>query len=133
MPPLLVALLLAAHGLVHTSYASPAPPPSASGPAWPFYLDHSWALTPLGLGPAAIRAVGLLLIAAVVAGFAVAALAVLGIVPGSWFGPAVVGASVVSAVLLALFFTPWIVFGFAIDVAILFAVLVSGWRPGAAL
>lgn len=131
MPPLVVALFLAGHALVHASYASPQPPPSPSGPAWPFYLDHSWLLTPLGLQAGAIRAVGLTLIALVVAGYAASALAVLGVIPGSWFVPATVGASAASIVVLALFFTPWIVLGLAIDAVLVAAVVAAGWRPGA--
>jgi hypothetical protein len=133
MPPLIVALLLVAHGLVHVSYTQAAPPARGTGPAWPFCLEHSWALTPLGLDATATRAVGLLLAVAIVAGYGLAALAVLGIAPGAWFGPAVVGASLVSAVMLALFFTPWIVLGFAIDAALTAAVVIAGWQPGAAL
>jgi hypothetical protein len=71
------------------------------------------------------------LLATVVAGYAAAALAVLGIVPVSWFVPAVVGASLVSAVMLALFFTPWVVLGFVIDTALVLAVVAARWRPGA--
>jgi hypothetical protein len=133
VPAVVVAILLAAHGLVHASYAQPAPPAKGDGPAWPFYLDHSWLLTPLGLDAGATRAIGLLLVVAVVGGFSVAALAVVGIAPGSWFVPAVVGASVVSSVMLALFFTPWILLGFAIDAALVVAVLAANWRPGVAL
>ena len=133
MPAFIVAIFLAAHGLVHASYAQTPPPAQGSGPAWPFYLDHSWLLTPLGLDAGATRAVGLLLIAAVVAGYAVAALAVLGVAPGSWFLPAVVGASGLSAVMLGLFFTPWIVLGLAIDAVLVGAAIAMSWRPGAAL
>lgn len=131
MPPLVVALFLAAHGLVHASYAAPEPPPSKGGPTWPFYLDRSWLLTPLGLRPSAVRGVGLALIALVVAGYAASALAVLGVLPASWFVPATVAASVASAAMLALYFTPWIVVGLVIDAALLVAVLAAGWRPGA--
>jgi hypothetical protein len=47
MPPLIVVLLLAAHGLVQESYLQAAPPARGTGPGRPFHLDHSWALTPL--------------------------------------------------------------------------------------
>lgn len=131
MPPLVVALFLAAHGLVHASYASPEPRPSQGGPAWPFHLDRSWLLTPLGLDAAAIRVIGLALVALVVAGYAASALAVLGVLPGSWFVPVTAGASVASIVLLTLFFTPWIVLGLVIDAALLAGVVAAGWLPGA--
>lgn len=130
MPPLLVSLLLVAHGLVHASYASPEPPHAPGSPAWPFHLDRSWALTPAGLGAPAIRRVGLGLLAIVVAGYAVSALAVAGVAPGAWFGPTVVAASLASAAMLALFFSPWIVLGLVIDAALLVAVLMVGWEPG---
>ena len=78
----------------------------------------------------AIRAGGLALIALVVGGYVASALAVLGVLPGSWFVPATVGASVASIVLVTLLFTPWIVLGLAIGVALLGGVA-AGWRPGA--
>lgn len=75
----------------------------------------------------------MLLLAAVVAGYVVAALAILGIVPGTWFAAAAVAASAASALMLMLYFTPWILLGLAIDAVVVVAVLVVGWRPGAAL
>ena len=131
MPAIVVALFLAAHGLVHVSYAQQPAAPKPGAPAWPFYLDHSWLLTPLGLEATATRLVGLVLLAAVVAGYAAAALTVLGLAPASWFVPSVVGASVVSAAMLVLFFTPWIVLGFVIDAALILAVVAAEWQPGA--
>lgn len=133
MAPVLVALLLAAHGLVHASYALPAPAATGTGPPWPFYVDHSWLLTGLGFDAGVTRAVAMLLLAAVVAGYVVAALAILGIVPGTWFAAAAVAASAASALMLMLYFTPWILLGLAIDAVVVVAVLVVGWRPGAAL
>ncbi|HEY3384756.1 MAG TPA: hypothetical protein VGK32_23590 [Vicinamibacterales bacterium] len=131
MPAIVVALFLAAHGRVHASYAQQPAAPKPGAPAWPFYLDHSWLLTPLGIDATGTRLVGFVLLGAVVAGYAVAALAVVGIAPAGWFAPVVVGASALSAVMIALFFTPWIVFGFAIDAALIVAVVAADWRPGA--
>lgn len=131
MPAPVIALFLAAHGLIHASFLG-RPPATAGGPEWPFSLAGSWALTPLGLDAAASRLVGLGLIAVVVAGYLLGAVAYLGIGPEAVFVPAVVVASVASLVLLAVFFHPWLVLGLAIDAVLLWAVLGNGWLPGGA-
>jgi hypothetical protein len=54
-----------------------------------------------------------------------------------WLVPAwlwqvlLVAGAATSAVTLALFLHPWIVLGFAIDAALLWAALVAGWAPAA--
>ena len=130
MPSIVVAVFLLAHGLIHASFISPAPTPTAAGPEWPFSLDRSWLLSPLGLPPGLVRGLGVALLLAVVAGYILGALAVLGVIPGSWFAPSLVIATVASVVLLGLFFHPWLVLGLVIDVLLL-AVLARGWTPGA--
>lgn len=129
MPPLLAALLLAAHGLVHASFLSPRPPAKPGSPQWPFDLAHSWLLTPMGVGASVTRPIGIVLLVVVVAGYLAAALALIGILP-ALFVPGVVVGSVASIVMLALFFHRWLVLGFAIDAVLLWAVLANGWRPG---
>ncbi|HEX9043653.1 MAG TPA: hypothetical protein VF802_01385 [Candidatus Limnocylindrales bacterium] len=128
--PLLVVAFLAVHALIHASFMQSRPPATAGGPAWPFDLAHSWMLTPIGLDGSATRAIGVVLLAIVLVGYAAAALAVLGPVPGSVFVPAIVTASIASVVMLAVFFSPWFVLGFVIDAALIWAVLAAGWRPG---
>lgn len=107
-------VLLVAHGLVHLLYLVSDVPE--------FSLDQSW-LVP----EAARRPLGLGLMAATVAAFALLALAVW-VVP--WLSAAwpvlTVAACLLSAVLLVLFWDIHLVFGLAIDVAI-FAVTVT--RP----
>jgi hypothetical protein len=125
----LAALFLLAHALIHASYLSPRPPATAGGPAWPFELTRSWILSPLGLDGDPGRLLGIALIAVTLVAFAVAALAVIGIAGQGLFVPAVVAGSIASIALLALFFHPWLVLGIAIDVALLWAVLVARWTP----
>ena len=130
LPSFVIAVLLAAHGLVHASFVSPAPPASAGGPQWPFDLAHSRLLAPIGLGPAATRAIGIALLVVVLAGYAAAALSVVGILPGALFVPAVVAGSVASGAMLVVFFHRWLVLGLVIDALLLWAVLAAGWLPG---
>jgi hypothetical protein len=129
VPAPIVALLLALHGLVHASFVSPAPPKTANGPEWPFDLGRSVLLTPLGLDAASTRVVGVALLAVVLVGYLVAAATALGLGQSAWFAPAVGVASVASVALLALFFHPWLVLGFAIDAVLLWAVAMKGWVP----
>jgi hypothetical protein len=130
LPSLVIALFLVAHGLIHASFLSPAPPQKPGGPAWPFDLSHSWLLTPLGLDASVTRVIGIALIVVVVAAYVVAALAVVGVLPADLFVPGIVVGSVASTVLLAVFFHPWLVLGLVIDAVLLWAVLLNGWRPG---
>lgn len=123
------ALFLAAHGLLHASYLSPAPR-TAGGPDWPFELSASWLVTRLGLPRAPVRALGVALVATTVVVFGAAALATIGWgVPHAWWSFLVVGGAAVSLVTLALYFHPWLVVGLAIDVALLVAVI-GGWEVG---
>ena len=129
MPSFVIALFLAAHGLLHASFVSPTPPATAGGPQWPFSLAHSWLLGPLGLDAAA-KPIGIALLVVVLAGYLIAALSVVGILPAPLFVPAVVAGSVASAVMLVLLFHPWLVLGLLIDAVLLWSVLANGWLPG---
>jgi hypothetical protein len=131
LPAAFAALFLAAHGLVHASFLSPAPPAKPGSPQWPFDLAHSWLLGPLGLDGAVSRVVGIVLLVVTVAAYAIAALAVIGVTPPAWFAPSVVAGSIVSLAMLALFFHPWLTLGLVIDVVLLWAVLANHWAPGA--
>jgi len=128
---LLVALFLVAHGLIHASWLSPAPA-TAGGPAWPFAFADSWLVTRLGLDGGSVRILGTALVLATVVLLVAAGLATMGwLVPAGWWTPLVVGGSVASLATLTLFFHPWLVLGFAIDVVLLWAVLVNGWEATA--
>lgn len=126
---LLIAAFLLAHAAIHAAFISPRPPATAGGPAWPFELSRSWILGPLGLDSELGRILGLALIAVTFGGFALAALAALGLVPAGIWPAAVTIGAVASIAVLALFFHPWLVLGVAIDLALLWAVLVANWAP----
>ena len=129
MPPLLFSAFLVAHALIHLGFVSPRPKAAAGGPAWPFDLDRSWILTPLRVPPGLLRALGIVLLVLILAGASLAAVTALGIGPASLFVPGIVLGSVASAGMLLLFFHPWLTLGIVIDVALLWAVLIAGWRP----
>jgi hypothetical protein len=122
------ALFLVAHGLIHASYLSPAPPATAGGPEWPFEMSKSWLVTGLGVDTGAVRAGGAALVVVVAAGFILAALSWLDvIVPAAWWPWLAGGSAGASALLLAIFFHPWVVLGFAIDAVLLWLVLGASW------
>jgi hypothetical protein len=114
-----LGLLLVGHGLVHLMWF--APPPADR--AWPFRLDRSRVLPPGSRRPVAV-----VLVALVVVGFALLALAAWD-VPGPasiWPGLALAAAAA-SLGVLVLFWDRQLVWGVVIDVAI---VVVALWRPG---
>jgi hypothetical protein len=124
---LLVAGFLVAHGLIHLGFVSSRPPATAGGPPWPFDLASSWILRPLGAGSEVTRRIGMALVAATIAGFALAGVALAASLPVSiWTAGVAVGA-LGSIALLVLFFHPWLVIGLAIDAVLLWAVLGRGW------
>ncbi|MGZ5401953.1 MAG: hypothetical protein ACXWXF_02065 [Aeromicrobium sp.] len=109
-------ILLLAHGLVHLLYLA--------SDVREFSLDRSWlvpetARRPLGIG----------LMAATVAAFALLALAVWGVPGLSAAWPAVtMVATLLSALLLILFWNTWLALGLAIDLALMtIAVLRPHW------
>lgn len=122
---LLLAAFLAGHGLVHAGFVSPAPPATASGPAWPFALDRSWALTALGVDAAIARLLGTALVAVVVGAYLLAAVAGLVGLPAGVFEAGVIVGSIASVAVLTLFFHPWLVLGLAIDAVLLWLAIVD--------
>lgn len=104
---ILAGLLLIAHGLVHLLYLAPD--------VEEFTLDESWIV-----GANARRPVAYVLMAATVAAFALVGLAVWGVpvLSGAWPVLTII-ASVVSLVLLAAYWHPRLVFGVAIDLALI--------------
>lgn len=123
---ILAGLFLIAHGLVHLLYLAPRP---EDDPNYPFVPEGRWFARALGLAPSTAKAVaGALAVACmvmlVISGIALLAGAAL------WEPTAVLGAAI-SLVLMVLFFHPWLVFGIAIDVAIIGSVL--SWHVPASL
>ena len=129
MTKLLIAGFLLAHGAIHAGFISPRPPLTAGGPPWPFELARSWLLSPMGFDAETTRLVGLALAAVTLAGFAAAALGVVGALPiGVWF-PSIFLAAISSLALLVLFFHPWLVLGIVIDLVLLWLAAVASWTP----
>jgi hypothetical protein len=127
---LLIGAFLAAHGLIHLSFVAPAPPRTAGGPEWPFETARSWLVTGMGLDPAAVRASATALVVVSVALLVAAGLATNGwLVPAEWWPGLTVSGAAASLVTLMLFFHPWLLLGVAIDLALLWAVFIGGWRP----
>jgi hypothetical protein len=129
MTRLLLAAFLLAHAAIHAGFVSPRPPATAGSPAWPFELGRSWILGPLGLDSGFGRTLGLALVALTLGGFALAALAALGLLPAGLWPVAVTIGALASIAVLAVFFHPWLVLGVAIDLALLWAVLAANWAP----
>ncbi len=128
---LILAAFLVVHGLIHAGFLSPRPPATAGGPAWPFALDRSWLMTPIGVPPEHARLMGVALVVVTLAAYTIAGAALVGLIPsGLW--PATIGlGSVASIALLGLYFHPWLVLGIVIDVALLVVVVFGNWSPTA--
>lgn len=128
--PWLLALLLVAHGWVHVMFVFPRPAPSANGPEWPFDLNRSWLVKATGLDVNLVRTAGIVLMAIVVVGFVLAALSTVSlVVPAAWWAGLLVVGAAGSLAMLALFFSPQLVLGLAIDLSLLWLVFGSGWSP----
>jgi hypothetical protein len=127
---LVLALFLAAHGLIHASFVAPAPPRAAGGPEWPFELTRSWLVTGMQLDPSLVRPIGIGLALASAGLLLLAGMAAAGwLVPGAWWTGLTVAGAATSLVTLVMFFHPWLVLGLAIDAALLWLIVGAGWRP----
>ena len=125
----LLAAVLTGHAIVHIFFAVPAPA-AENGTEWPFDLAKSWTVTRAGVPPRTVRNVGIALIAIVVAGSALAALATVGIVvPAAWWQATVAASALASATLLVLVFAPQLALGLAIDAVLLWLVVAGAWIP----
>jgi len=134
--PWLLALLLLAHGFVHLVFLFPQPEPAtvtAGALAYPFDMDRSWLIGGAGLEAGLVRTIGTVLMVVVFVLTALAALATVSLlVPVGWWAPLVVASALSSALLLTLFFSPLLMLGYAIDLALLWLVVGSVWSPGGA-
>jgi len=118
MVRIVAGLFLVVHGLVHLLYVTPPP---KDDPKYPFVPEERWFTRAVGLAPAAAKGVARTLAIVCVALFVIAGIALLA--NASLWKPTAVGGSLVSLVLMLLFFHPRLVFGVAIDVAIVASVL----------
>ena len=124
----LLAGFLLAHGLIHIAFLSPAPRATAGGPSWPFSTERSWLIRGFDVPAEVARTLALVLAPLTVAGFALAAVVALGVIPGLW-APAIAIGSMASLALLIAFFHPWLVVGIGIDAVLLWVTFVVGWVP----
>jgi hypothetical protein len=131
--PYAAFLLLVGHGLVHLLYIVPQPPRAEGAAEWPFAIEKSWLVTNLGVSVEVMQAVAVMLLTITVAALVGAGLAIIDlVVPSAWWPALVVTGAGASLLLLTLCFHPWLVIGVAIDVVLLYLVLVNGWDPFAA-
>ena len=120
---LLVGVFFIAHGLVHILYRVPAP-----NEKWPFNLGHSWLLTRLGLGERVLRKLGTVLWIAAMAGFVLGGLGVFGVplLKEVW-RPEVAVSSVMSFLLIGLFWHRNFVFALLLNAGIFVALVWLHW------
>lgn len=128
-----LAIFLFGHGWVHVTYLLPQRNPAAqpiSASDNPFRLDRSWVLGPSKVDARSMRAMGTALVALVIVGFALAALATIGVVvPAAMWGGLVMVSALASLVLLGVFFSPELLLGLAINVALIWLVAIVNWHP----
>jgi hypothetical protein len=126
---LALAGFLLAHAAVHVAFLAPVPQASADGPTWPFTTTDSWLFSRLGPARDVVRLFAIALVATTIAGFALAALGAIGVLPAAIWLPAIAIGAVASLGLLIAFFHPWLVLGIGIDLALIWASVVAGWTP----
>lgn len=129
----LLAALLFAHGWVHVMFVFPRPEGAAAtagGTEWPFDMGRSWLIDGAGVDAGLLRTLGIVLIIATLVTFFLAALSTVGLlVPAGWWAPLVILGAAGSTVLLLLFYSPALLLGFAINLAVVWLVLASVWSP----
>jgi hypothetical protein len=129
----LLAAFLMGHGLVHFMFVVPQPVTAGQGAGdmdYPFDASKSWLVSVHILDSALVRPLVIGLVAIVVAGYALAALATVGIlVPSSWWSVLVVVATSASGALMVLSLSPGLVLGIAIDVVLLWLAIIAAWSP----
>lgn len=120
MTKLMIGGFLVVHGLVHVAvWATP------KGADQPFDPSRSWLLELFGITAGPARTLSIVLAVAAATGFVAAGVALfMGI--DSWRGMAIASAAGALPLLL-LFFNPWLTLGVAIELGILFSLVVSHW------
>jgi hypothetical protein len=131
----LLAAFLLGHGLVHVMFIAPQPPPATAGQGtgnieYPFDAGKSWLVSAHVLDLKSVRPIVAVLVAVVVLGYGLAALATVGIlVPASWWSLLVIVATLASAALMVVALSPGLVLGMAIDLVLLWLAIVAAWSP----
>jgi hypothetical protein len=120
MTKLLIGGFLIAHGLVHAAvWASP------KGTAQPFDPSRSWLLETFGIAPGPARTLSIMLAVAAATGFVAAGLALFA--GSDWWRVIAIVTAAESLPLFLLFFNPWLTLGAAIELGILYSLVVSHW------
>ena len=124
-----IGLVLLAHGIGHSMGILQVLKVATVNPVW---HGDSWLLT----GPAGTSvstAVGVVVWAASIVGFAALAAVVVGWLPATWWQPLAIGSSVISLIGLLLFPTAFPTFStigaLVVDAAVLAAVFAFHWGP----
>lgn len=131
--PWLLALLVFVHGWVHLMFIFPKPEGSGnySGVSeYPFDFGRSWLIRRQGLDSGVVRPIGLAVMVVTFVVSLLAALSTVGlIIPADWWAGLMIAAAAASAITLALFFSPALVLGFAINALMVVLVLSGTWSP----
>ena len=126
---IVIALVLVAHGIGHSMGLIGMFKVATINPAW---HGDSWILTGIG-GPSLTQIIGTVLWTLAVVGFVALGAVVMGWLPEAWWQPLAIGSSLASLAGLLFFPIAFPVFStigaFAVDVAVLAAVLWYGWVP----
>lgn len=115
---ILIGVLLLAHGLVHPALAAAPNPDDPEARALTFFAvpERSWLFSRVNLNPAAVKWLGLILVGLATLGFILAGIGVLtsGGLNLIWRTSAAFS-SIISLVLLILFWHRWLPIGVLID------------------
>ncbi|MBI5955304.1 MAG: hypothetical protein HY865_26915 [Chloroflexi bacterium] len=130
---ILFAIFLIAHGLMTMSLAT-VPVPAQGALRTPYFpawwrsnVDDAWPAMRIGLNPPLVRTVGWLLWLVILALFVAAGVGLLGLpgLAGIWQTLALI-AAVLSLILLAFYWHPWLVVGVLLNIGIVGGVYL-GW------
>jgi hypothetical protein len=131
--PWLLALLVFAHGWVHLMFVFPKPKGGSSYAGvseYPFDFGRSWLIRRQGLDAGLVSRIGLVLMAITFVLSALAALSSVGLlVPTDWWAGSMIATAVSSSVMLALFYSPALILGFATNAALVVLVVSGTWSP----
>ncbi|MCX6025476.1 MAG: hypothetical protein NTY23_04320 [Chloroflexi bacterium] len=122
MTRIMIGVFFILHGLVHSGLAAAPISKDATSRPGSFFTHpaRSWLLRRLHFTPGATRAVGFSLVVLTTLGFVLAGMAALGVPPlAGTLAPLVIVSSVLSLILLGVFWHPWLALGIVIDIAIL--------------
>jgi hypothetical protein len=131
--PWVLAAFLFGHGLVHImfAYTPTAAPGTASD--YPFDPNRSWTVTSGLITVETLRIVVAALVAFVIVGYSLTALATVGLlVSASWWSTLLVVSTVGSLALMVIGLSPALALGIAIDLVLFWLAITAAWSPSGA-